>query len=79
MLTDELHQKRIEGARTLLNVLQTEQRIAFRDIIKGDEISIYFNMTSNSIRIAAEEIRPLDREQRERQEKQCLLYVGSAA
>jgi hypothetical protein len=37
MLTDELRPKRIEGARILLNVLEAQQRIGFRDIITGDK------------------------------------------
>jgi hypothetical protein len=49
MLTDELRQKRIEGARTLLNVLEAQQRIEFRDIKTGDESWIYLNMAPNSI------------------------------
>jgi hypothetical protein len=49
MLTDKLRQTRIEGARTLLNVLEAQQRIGFRDIITGDESWIYLNMTPNSI------------------------------
>jgi histone-lysine N-methyltransferase SETMAR len=58
-LTHELRQKRIEGARTLLNVLEGQQRIGFRDIITGDESWIYLNMTPNSIWIRAKEIPPI--------------------
>jgi hypothetical protein len=78
MVTDELREKRIEGARTLVNVLESQKRIGFRDIITGDESWIYLNMTLNSIWIGAEEIPPLDREQRERQPKQCLLCFGGS-
>jgi hypothetical protein len=79
MLTDELRQKRIERARTLLNVLEAQQGIGFRDIITGDESRIYLNVIPNSIWTGAEEIPPLDREQRQRQQKQCLLCFGGAA
>jgi hypothetical protein len=57
-LTDKLRQKRIEGVRTILNVLEAPQRIGFCDIITGDESWIYLNMTPNSILIGAEEIPP---------------------
>jgi hypothetical protein len=58
MPTYELRQKQIERARTLLNVLEAQQRIGFRDIIAADESWIYLNMTPNSIWIGAEEIPP---------------------
>jgi hypothetical protein len=53
--------KRVDGARILLDALETQQRIGFRDIITGDESLIYLHMSPNSIWIGAEEtasIRP---------------------
>jgi hypothetical protein len=55
ILTEELRQKRIDGARTLLDALEAQQRIAFRDIVAGDESWIYLHMSPNSIWIGAEE------------------------
>jgi hypothetical protein len=49
MLIEELGQKRVDGARTLLNALKAQQRIEFRDIVTGDEIWIYLHMSRNSI------------------------------
>jgi hypothetical protein len=37
MLTEELRQKRVDGARTLLDALEAQQRIEFCDIVTGDE------------------------------------------
>jgi hypothetical protein len=58
MLTKELGRKRVDGARTLLDALEAEQRIEFRDIVTGDESWIYLQMSPNSIWIGAEEIAP---------------------
>jgi hypothetical protein len=54
MLTEELRQKRVDGARTLLNALEAQQRIEFRDSVTGDEGWIYLHMSPNSIWIGAE-------------------------
>jgi hypothetical protein len=37
MLTEELRQKRVDGARALLDTLEVQQRIDFCDIISDDE------------------------------------------
>jgi hypothetical protein len=55
MLTEELRQKRVDGARTLLDALEAQQRIGFRDVIAGDESWIYLHISVNSIWIGAEE------------------------
>jgi hypothetical protein len=49
MLTEELRWKRVDGASTLLDALEAEQRIEFRDIVTGDESWIYLHMSPNSI------------------------------
>jgi hypothetical protein len=49
MLTEELRQKWIDGVRTLLDALEAQQRIEFRDIVTGDESWIYLHMSPNSI------------------------------
>jgi hypothetical protein len=36
MLTEELRQKRVDGARTLFDALKAQQRNEFRDIVTGD-------------------------------------------
>jgi hypothetical protein len=36
-MTEELHQKQVDGARTLLNALEAQQRIGFRDIVTCNE------------------------------------------
>jgi hypothetical protein len=49
MLTEELRQKRVDGARTLLDALETEQRTEFHDTVTDDESWIYLHMSPNSI------------------------------
>jgi hypothetical protein len=63
MLTEELRQKRFDGARTLLDGLEAKQRIEFCDIVTGDESWIYLYMNPNSTwigsdRIGSEETTP---------------------
>jgi hypothetical protein len=61
ILTGEFRQKRIDGARTLLDALEAQQPIGFRDIVTGDESWIYLQMSPNSIWIGAEETAPTRR------------------
>jgi hypothetical protein len=49
MLTEELRQKRVDGARTLLDALEVQHRIGFHDIVTGDESWIYLHMVPTSI------------------------------
>jgi hypothetical protein len=58
-LTEALSQKQGDGARTLLDALEAQQRIEFRDIITGDESWIFLHMSPNSIWIGAEETAPI--------------------
>jgi hypothetical protein len=58
MVTEELHQKRVDGARTLLGALEVRQRIGFRKIVTDNESWIYLHMSSNSIWIRVEETAP---------------------
>jgi hypothetical protein len=58
MWTEELREKRVDGARTLLDVLEAQQRIVFRDIVTDNESRIYLHMSPNSIWIGAEETAP---------------------
>jgi hypothetical protein len=37
MLIEELRQQCVNGARTLLDALEAQQRIEFRDIVTGNE------------------------------------------
>jgi hypothetical protein len=37
MLTDQLRQKRAELAGQFLQVLESQQKVGFRDIVTGDE------------------------------------------
>jgi hypothetical protein len=55
ILTEELRQNRIDGARTLLDALEAQQRIGFRDIATGDESWIHLHISPNSFWIGAEE------------------------
>jgi hypothetical protein len=45
ILTEELCQKRVDGVRTLLDALEAQQRIGFRDIAACDESWIYLEMS----------------------------------
>jgi hypothetical protein len=58
MLTEFLCQKWVDGSRTLLDALEAQQRIKFRDIVTDDESWIYLHMSPNSIWIGVEETAP---------------------
>jgi hypothetical protein len=57
-LRDELREKRVDGARTLLDALEAQWQIRFRDIVTGNESWIYLYMCPNSIWIGIEETAP---------------------
>jgi hypothetical protein len=40
----KLRQKHVDGSWTLLETLETQQQIGFRDIVTGDESWIYLDM-----------------------------------
>jgi hypothetical protein len=58
LLTEEHHQKRVDRTRTLLDALESQQRIGFRDIVTGDESWIYLHMNPNSFWTGADKIAP---------------------
>jgi hypothetical protein len=53
-LDDDLRAKRLEGARQLLDVLQTQERCHFRDLIPGDETWVYLDMKPGTIWLPAD-------------------------
>jgi hypothetical protein len=53
MLTQELHQKCIEGLRVFLETVEAQQRIGFQDIVTGDESRIYLDTNPNFVWIEA--------------------------
>jgi histone-lysine N-methyltransferase SETMAR len=57
-LTEELRQKQVDGARTLLDTLEAPQRIERRDIVTGNESWIDLHISPNSIWIGAEKTAP---------------------
>jgi hypothetical protein len=48
-LDDDLRAKRLEGARQLLDVLQTQERCYFRDLITGDETPVSLDMKPRTL------------------------------
>jgi hypothetical protein len=49
MLTNVLRRKRIDGAKALLKVLESQVRIALRDLITGDRSWTFLNTSQSSI------------------------------
>ncbi len=41
MLTDDLRQKRVNGAKDLKGILESQSKIGFRDLYTGDESWIF--------------------------------------
>jgi hypothetical protein len=59
MWTEEHPQKRVDGARTILDTLEAQQRIGFREIVTGDESWIYLQIRLDSIWIGLESTKQL--------------------
>jgi hypothetical protein len=55
----DLRAKRLEGARQLLDVLQAQERCHFRDLITGDETSVYRDMKSQTVSLPADAELPV--------------------
>jgi hypothetical protein len=60
MLTERLRQKRVDGSCILLETLEAQQRIGFREIVTGDESWIYLDTNPDSIWIGAKKKVPCD-------------------
>jgi hypothetical protein len=52
-LNDDLRAKRLESARQLLDILQTQERYHFRDLITRDETWVYLDMKPGTIWLPA--------------------------
>jgi hypothetical protein len=76
LLAHALHQRRVEGSRALLETLEAQQRIGFRDILIEDKSWVYLDTSPISIWIGAEKKPPRDRGQRSTQQKQSSLCLG---
>jgi hypothetical protein len=49
MFTEELRRKRVDGAKALLKILETQLHIGFGDVITEDESWIFVNISLSSI------------------------------
>jgi hypothetical protein len=74
-LDGDLRAKRLEGARQLLDVLQTQERCHFRDLITGEKTWVYLDMKPGPVWLPADAELPACVKRTIASEKHMLVVV----